>query len=441
MKRYDSYKDSGVEWIGEVPSHWDLVPLKRLLVAPMLYGANEPAESDDPMNPRYIRITDINENGKLRPETFKSLEFSKAKDYLLKRGDILFARSGSVGKTYMFDEDIEACFAGYLIKATCNKHKLLPKYLYFYTLSGAYGSWIHSAFSQSTIQNISASKYESLILTIPSIVEQLSIATYLDTKCAEIDHIISAQQKRIALLQELKQSVITRAVTKGLNPNVEMKESGVEWIGKVPKHWNIMRLNELGKYRKGPFGSSLKVTMFVHKGQDTIKVYQQQNAIKKDWRLGEDYILGSYCRDSLKNFLVKPRDIIVSCAGTIGECYIMPDDIEDGIINQALMKMTMDERYVNLEYFLLLFDILLKIESMRSSNGSAMKNIPPFEIMKKMLIPLPSIEEQIKNLQVIKNKMDGIDLSITKAQRQIALLEEYKQSLITEVVTGKRKVC
>lgn len=107
-------KDSGVEWIGKVPRHWEIVHLKRVLKEKMQYGANEPAESDDTSYPRYIRITDITANGELRPETFKSLEDEKAKDYLLEKGDVLFARSGAtVGKTFLFNSDIKACYAGY----------------------------------------------------------------------------------------------------------------------------------------------------------------------------------------------------------------------------------------------------------------------------------------------------------------------------------------
>jgi type I restriction enzyme S subunit len=419
MKRYDSYKDSGVEWIGEVPSHWDLVPLKRLLVAPMLYGANEPAESDDPMNPRYIRITDINENGKLRPETFKSLEFSKAKDYLLKRGDILFARSGSVGKTYMFDEDIEACFAGYLIKATCNKHKLLPKYLYFYTLSGAYGSWIHSAFSQSTIQNISASKYESLILTIPSIVEQLSIATYLDTKCAEIDHIISAQQKRIALLQELKQSVITRAVTKGLNPNVEMKESGVEWIGQVPGHWEGCRIKNFVTICTTSSSSPNKI------GLENIES-KTGKFIKTDTEYdgnGVQFKKNSIVYGKLRPYLQK----------------VWLAEFEGNAVGDFFVFSAKSNSVPSFIKYLMLSDGFTK-EADGSTFGAKMPRVSS-EFILTMHYCLPPLSEQSAIATYLDQCCASIDLSITKAQRQIALLEEYKQSLITEVVTGKRKVC
>lgn len=207
-------KDSGVEWIGKIPASWDVVHLKRILRERMQYGANEPAESDDTTYPRYIRITDITANGELRPETFKSLEPSKAKDYLLDKGDVLFARSGAtVGKTFLFNADIKACYAGYLIKASCDKRRMLPEYLYYYTQSGAYQCWKNSVFIQSTIQNIGADKYQMMYIPVPSKDEQKQIVEYTMRKSQIFDAAISKAQHQVELLQEYKQSLITEVVT------------------------------------------------------------------------------------------------------------------------------------------------------------------------------------------------------------------------------------
>lgn len=207
-------KDSGVEWIGKIPASWDVVHLKRILRERMQYGANEPAESDDTTYPRYIRITDITANGELRPETFKSLEPSKAKDYLLDKGDVLFARSGAtVGKTFLFNADIKACYAGYLIKASCDKRRMLPEYLYYYTQSGAYECWKNSVFIQSTIQNIGADKYQMMYIPVPSKDEQKQIVEYTMKKSQIFDAAISKAQHQVELLQEYKQSLITEVVT------------------------------------------------------------------------------------------------------------------------------------------------------------------------------------------------------------------------------------
>ena len=207
-------KDSDIDWIGKIPEHWNCTAFKRLLLEPMQYGANEPAEECDYNNPRYIRITDIKEDRTLRDDTFKSLPLEKAKDYILSKGDLLFARSGAtVGKTFLYNEDNAACFAGYLIKAKCNKKKLVPNFVFYYTLSNIYQNWKNSIFIQSTIQNIGADKYSSMPIIVPPLAEQQAIADYLDQRCSEIDELIALKQQKIEKLKEYKKSLIFECVT------------------------------------------------------------------------------------------------------------------------------------------------------------------------------------------------------------------------------------
>ncbi len=161
----------------------------------------------------------------------------------------------------------------------------------------------------------------------------------------------------------------------------------------IPTGWSWSRLRNIGIYKKGPFGSSLVKDMFVPKSNDTIKVYEQKNAINKDYTLGNYYITKQYFEQTMRGFEVEPGDIIVSCAGTIGETYILPSDIEKGIINQALMKMKIFNN-INIDFFLMYFDQILKKESIKNGKGTAMKNIPPFAVFKEYLIPIPSQEEQ-----------------------------------------------
>lgn len=207
-------KDSGIEWIGEIPEHWICTVFKKFLSEPMQYGANEPAEECNYNDPRYIRITDIKDDGTLRDDTFKSLPLEKAKEYMLTKGDLLFARSGAtVGKTFLYKEDYAACFAGYLIKARCNKNELLPNFVFYYTLSNVYQNWKNSIFIQSTIQNIGADKYSVMPIIIPPLSEQQSIADYLDRKRSEIDELISIKQQKIEKLKDYKKSLIFECVT------------------------------------------------------------------------------------------------------------------------------------------------------------------------------------------------------------------------------------
>ena len=161
----------------------------------------------------------------------------------------------------------------------------------------------------------------------------------------------------------------------------------------IPKTWKWVRLGEIGFYKKGPFGSALTKSMFVPKSKDTIKVYEQKNAIKKDVSIGDYYIKKDYFENKMKGFELFPGDIIVSCAGTIGETYVMPANFERGIINQALMKIKLFEP-THVPYFLMYFDFILKKNAKINSKGSAIKNIPPFEILKKYVVPIPPLAEQ-----------------------------------------------
>lgn len=192
----------------------------------------------------------------------------------------------------------------------------------------------------------------------------------------------------------------------------------------IPSNWKWMRVGEIGIYKKGPFGSSLTKSIFIPKSDSAVKVYEQKNAIQKDASLGTYYISRSYYEEKMQGFALEPGDIIVSCAGTIGETYVLPASMEMGIMNQALMRMNISE-HINLEYFLIYFDHVLKINAQRSSQGTAIKNIPAFEIFKKMLFPVPPIEEQQRIVDRVNVLMGKLDEFSEIEQQLIALKANF----------------
>lgn len=208
-------KDSGIEWIGEIPENYKLIRLKFLLKEKLQYGANSSGIEFTSDLPRYIRITDIKDSKTLYDENKLSLSEEDAKDYILDDNDILFARSGATsGKCFIYKKEIgKATFAGYLIRAKIDETKLLPNFLVLYTMTKAYEEWKNQVCIQATIQNISAEKYVNLIVPVPPLSDQESIAKMLDSKCAQIDSLIAEKESLIADLTEYKKSLIFEVVT------------------------------------------------------------------------------------------------------------------------------------------------------------------------------------------------------------------------------------
>lgn len=210
-----AFKRSGLDWLGDIPQHWNIIRLKHLAKEALAYGANEAALEDNPIYPRFIRITDIRDDGSLRPETFKSLSPEVAKPYLLSDGDVLLARSGAtVGKAFIYRKEWgTACFAGYLIRCRCNKELLIPSFLFYYTQSSSYWSQVYAGTIQATIQNFSGEKYGDIFIPIPPLSEQKDILNFLDYETSKLDGLLGAIKESIALLKERRSALITAAVT------------------------------------------------------------------------------------------------------------------------------------------------------------------------------------------------------------------------------------
>ncbi len=425
MKQYDSYKDSGVEWIGEVPSHWEI--LRGKYVLSILSGFpfdSKKFEYDDRYMP-LIRIRDINNSS---TEVYYSGDYPK--ESVIKKGEVLIGMDGDFNVSRWNGPN------ALLNQRVCKINecsKMNTRYA-FYMLSLPL-TVINNVTYATTVKHLSVYDIYNTFLPVPTIIEQEGIANYLDKKCSEIDNVISAQQKRIALLQELKQSVITHAVTKGLNPNVEMKDSGMEWIGDIPSNWNNLRLRFVCELRNG-YTPSKANPEFWEDG--TIPWYRMEDIRECGRKLKEakQYIT----EDAVKGGgLFEAGSFILATTATIGEHAVL---IVDSLANQRFtnlkIRKSLSQKLLGdyFFYYLYMVDDYCKATTKTSTFPAV-----SMELLKNCHIVFPPVKEQYKIIDYLDKRCASIDSSISKAQHQVELLQEYKQSLITEVVTGKRKVC
>ena len=442
MKRYNSYKDSGVEWIGEVPSHWEVLSLLYTLRGKIIDGPHETPNYVEEGIP-FISIDSINDT--------KDIDLSVVKKYIseldykvyskktkIDFGDVLFTKAATIGKTAIVGNEKFMVWSPLAILKP-NKEMLNNQFLYYLlNIKRAITAVILSG-SFSTQINVGMREMEKLKIMLPSVREQESIVFYLNSKCGEIDKVISTQEKRIALLQELKQSIITHAVTKGLNPDVKMKDSGIEWIGEVPEHWGAYRI-KYNTFLKGRIGwQGLKASEFIDEGYCLITGTDFDNKGGVNWdtcyRISEE----RFNEDRLLH--VKEGDILITKDGTVGKLALIKQLPEPASLNSHLLIVRQISNIMN-NYFLYycLLCSIFKEFTEYNQTGSIMNSISQ-DLFSYFKCYAPPITEQQEIASYLDKRCAQIDASISKAQKEIELLQEYKQSLITEVVTGKRKVC
>lgn len=401
----------------------------RILSSPLQYGASESGDpTEQPGDWRYIRITDITLDGKLKNEGQKYLPKDIAELYPLEKGDLLFARSGAtVGKSYLFNESINACFAGYLIKARINKDIALPEYVSHFTKSAQYDEWKNRIFIQATIQNIGADKYSRLYVPLPPMSEQHAIVSYLDDKCEKIEEWLDKKQKEVEHLHELKQRVIADAVTRGLNPNVTMKQTNIPWLPEVPEHWECIKMKYLFNERSEknhPDEVSLCATQ-------TYGVIPQ----KLYCSYGNRVVEVSKGFELLK--FVKEGDFVIhlrSFQGGIEYAYYQ------GIISPAYTILEPKDAN-NSPYLKFLFKSYNFIQLLKTCvTGIREGQNINYSMLGNKYLFIPPLEEQKQIVSHITDKTSKIEKLIANINREIDGIKEYKQRLISDVVTGQIKV-
>jgi type I restriction enzyme S subunit len=409
-KRYERYKDSGVEWIGEIPEHWEITKLKYICSESAVYGLNESAENYVEEGVRFIRTTDIDNKGNLDNSMGGVfLPEEKVKGYILKTGDLLVSRSGSLGTSLYFDEDKygKCSYAGYLVKFRANS-KNCPKFLFYFSKSNIFYIQIQLALVSSTISNFNGNKYANMILPLPSYYEQKAISNFLDQKTAEIDSLIADKEKLIELLQEKRQAIITEAVTKGLNPNVRMKDSGIEWIGEIPEHWHVKKIKYLAFLKSG---ESITSEMIEEQGEYPVYGGNGLRGYTSSYTHDGNYVLigrqGALCGNinyAQGKFWASEHAVVVTPLGDVDLIWL----------GELLRSMNLNQYSIS-----------------AAQPGLSVTTI------QNLFIPVPPHEEQRAISYFLKQKIADIEEIIQDTRKQIIKLKEYRQSLISEAITGK----
>lgn len=426
MKKYDAYKPSGIDWIGEVPSNWSIARLKFLFSRSIagVWGDEEKGNNDDIV---CFRVADFDyERGclNLDDNTIRNIDRKTLKGRIVKRNDLLIEKSGGgdtspVGRVVKVNTDIIATCSNFIhIVTVADGNESTFIYYYFKFL---YSNKINLLFFNQTtgIQNLKIPSYLGQMLYLPPLAEQKVIAAYLDAKCAKIDNVVAVQRKRIELLKELKQSIITRAVTKGLDKNAKMKDSGIDWIGEIPEGWEKCRFKDfLTLINKQSINDTKIGLENIESGSG--KFLPSDSEFDGN---GVEFLCNDIIYGKLRPYLMK-----VWVAEFIGNA------VGDFFVFRA--RKNANPNFIK---YLMLSDGFTK-EADGATEGAKMPRVSS-EFILTLRYFLPAKKEQIAIANYLDEKCAIIDKQIAKVEKQIELLNEYKQSVITECVTGKRKVC
>lgn len=430
MKKYDSYKNSGIEWYGNIPKHWSITRLKFLgdAIGGVTYSPKDIVE-DPSKGVLVLRSSNI-QNGKLDLSDTVYINQSISKKLTLRDGDILIcSRNGSrrlIGKNICIDERTSG--------HTFGAFMMIFRSTYFKWLSQYFNSPIFKSqsglFLTSTINQLTSGTLNNFEIALPpSIEEQTQIANYLDKKTTEIDSLIENKEKLITLLKEERTAVINQAVTKGLDPNVPMKDSGIEWLGEIPEHWEVSRISFLtSRVGDGLHGTPKYVEESLYPFINGSNIDDGEIIITERTKFvsQEEY--------SKNKKVLTSNTILMSINGTIGNL---------AFYNGETIMLGKSAAYINLEPNVNKEFVYYFLKSSAASDyinkelsGSTIKNLS-LNSIDKTPIPYPKEKEQKLIVSKIKNETLRIDEILLKSEQEIELLKEYKTALISEVVTGK----
>ena len=426
MQKYDNYKKSSIQWIGETPGHWnykrfkycfDLISEKSQTDLPKIG-----LENIESWTGKYLKTsTEFEGDG----EVFEvnDILFGKLRPYLAKV--LLASFSGkAVGDIFVFR----------------SKDEIIPGYGHKLILSKPFIEITNSSTFGSKMPRVSWEFISDLEIPIPTKPEQTQIANYLDRKTTEIDNLIADKKALVELYKEEKTAIINQAVTKGINPEVKMKDSGIEWLGKIPEHWEVKKLKYVAKMLSGNAFSSKD---FCESGVQLLKIsnlYNNQLSLDR-----QPTFLPEEFQEKYANWIVKSGDILMSMTGTLGKrdygfAILIENTSTEFLLNQRVSKIySFNQIHSKLLLSILHSEYFLNSLFSKPS-GTKQGNFSNEDVLNlKMVYPKAESEQQ-QIVQFIEIESERIDNEVNKAEKYITLLTEYKSALISEVVTGKIKV-
>lgn len=411
-------KESGIDWIGQIPEEWRVTKLKYALLI---------------SNGKDYKDIEVEEGG--YPVIGSGGVFARARNYMYDGDVVLLGRKGTIDKPLFYSGKFWTVDTMFYSTAL-NGNNI--KFMYYSSLLIPF-----SYYSTATaLPSMTQSDLNNHVLCLPSISEQQKIADFLDKKTTQLDKVKSLLEEQIQKLKDYRASLIYETVTKGLDKTVPMKDSGIDWIGQVPQGWGVSKLKFIlekgsNSIKVGPFGSSLSGDAIRSSGK---WVYNQRNVLDNNFTETDFYISEAKCKE-LKNFSVSSGDILLTTRGTIGRVAIVPKKYCEGIIHPCLMKFKVDSKIVLPELIKYLFnDIPLVREQLNFLSNSTTIDVIYSYNLKNIIIPIIPIEEQYSILEVLDRQTSDVDSLIKIKQKQIENINKQRQTLIYDYVTGKRRV-
>jgi type I restriction enzyme S subunit len=421
--KYDSYKDSGIEWIGEIPSHWDLGKIKYTDTVIM---GQSPLSDDCNSEGNGLPFLQGNaEFGKLNPTP---KQYCEIPNKIAEINDVLLSVRAPVGALNIANQNFGI---GRGLCAIRQKNSYY-KFIYYWLLYS--NKELDSISTGSTFKAISLDDVKNINFPSIDINEQTRIANYLDHKTTQIDHLIAKKEQFIHLLEEERVAVINQAVTKGLDQTVPMKDSGIEWLSEIPVHWEVAKFNLFISIRHGHQFMNYD---FTENGVKVVKITQLHRDGHLD--LSKCSFVASEQLENYQSILIKEKDILMCLTGgTIGKI------IRVGVVNEPLLQnyrvghfSSGDVKKISDDYIFWLMSsesIISQIFFQMRETGQPNIGMDDFG---RMRITIPPLIEQEKIVKHINKKTAEISEILIKSKQEIELLKEYKTALISEVVTGK----